>query len=212
MKTGLLLNIMAFAVLAMLVSCGGKSEVASSEEEQNVEAAVETAQAEEAVEETVEFGDEYFITPDLAFMEVFGHVKSIKYTNGAKAEFDTEGNLVDYATQYSGGNEVMINRDDDGFIISTYDGPGGSAGFDYDRENMRRSLSYNGDGAYSSEFKYVYNEEGDLIRFDCIDVDEVEETSNEYEIEVKILSRDDRGNWTKRKYGEVEEERTIVYY
>ncbi|MBO7134496.1 MAG: hypothetical protein J6W06_10125 [Bacteroidales bacterium] len=153
-----------------------------------------------------------FITPDLAFMEVHGHVKSVEYAGGRKAVFDEKGNLVDYATEYSGENKVMIGRDDDGYIISTYDGPGGSESFDYDKENVRLVLTAAGDGAYYSECHIEYDAEGNVVRYNFVDEDMAEETKDEWSMDVEIVSKDEQGNWTELKTGDATVKRNIIYY
>ncbi|MBO7653145.1 MAG: hypothetical protein J6S84_10615 [Bacteroidales bacterium] len=156
--------------------------------------------------------DPVFITPDLAFMEVHGHVKSVEYPNGRKAVFDENGNLVDYATEYSGENEVMIGRDDDGYIVSTYDGPGGSEMFGYDKEKVRLIQTAAGDGAYYSECNIVYDDNGDVVGYNFVSEDMAEETRDEWSAEIEIVSKDEQGNWTELKSGDATLKRKIIYY
>ena len=153
-----------------------------------------------------------FITPDLAFMEVHGHVKSVEYPNGRKAVFDENGNLVDYATEYSGENEVMIGRDDDGYIVSTYDGPGGSEMFGYDKEKVRLIQTAAGDGAYYSECNIVYDDNGDVVGYNFVSEDMAEETRDEWSADVEIVTKDEQGNWTELKSGDATLKRKIIYY
>lgn len=153
-----------------------------------------------------------FITPDLAFMEVYGHVKSVEYPNGRKAVFDEKGNLVDYATEYSGENEVMIGRDDDGYIVSTYDGPGGSEMFGYDKEKVRLIQTAAGDGAYYSECNIVYDDNGDVVGYNFVSEDMAEETRDEWSADVEIVAKDEQGNWIELKSGDATLKRKIIYF
>lgn len=201
--------VLAFC-LAVL-SCGnGKTDNAENdgvnENNQLANDTANTIEIEDVVAEPV------FVTPDLAFMEVHGHVKSVEYANGRKAVFDEKGNLVDYATEYSGDNEVMIGRDDDGYIVSTYDGPGGSEMFDYDKEKMRLTLTGAGDGAYYSECNIEYDDSGNVVGYNFVSEDMAEETRDEWSAEVVIVSKDEHGNWTELKSGEASVKRKIAYY
>lgn len=153
-----------------------------------------------------------FITPDLAFMEVHGHVRSVEYASGRKAIFDEKGNMVEYVTEYSGDFEVIIGRDDDGYIVSTYDGPGGSEMFGYDKEKVRLVLTAAGDGAYYSECHIEYDAEGNVVRYNFVDEDMAEETRDEWSADVEIVAKDEQGNWTELKSGDATLKRTIVYY
>lgn len=210
-----LLFLLTCLVLFFVASCSPKT----SETEKTDEIAV----ADTVINDGVETGnvvdaelesdpDPVFITPDLAFMEVHGHVKSVEYPNGRKAVFDENGNLVDYATEYSGENEVMIGRDDDGYIVSTYDGPGGSEMFGYDKEKVRLIQTAAGDGAYYSECNIVYDDNGDVVGYNFVSEDMAEETRDEWSAEIEIVSKDEQGNWTELKSGDATLKRKIIYY
>lgn len=209
MKLRPLASFIALLPLFFAMSCSPKA----SETEKNDEIAVaDTIVCDSIVAESIAEPEPVFITPDLAFMEVHGHVKSVEYPGGRKAVFDEKGNLVDYATEYSGDFEVIIGRDDDGYIVSTYDGPGGSAMFDYDRENVRLALTAGGDGAYYSECHLEYDEDGNIIRYNFVEEDMAEDTRDEWSLDVEIVTKDEQGNWTELKSGEASVKRTIIYY
>ena len=144
MRVKVLAFLLAMTSTFVVFSCAPKSNDVKADSEIPVSDTI--VEDSIATEEVVE-PEPVFVTPDLAFMEVHGHVKSVVYPNGRKAVFDERGNLIDYATEYSGENKVHIGRDDDGYIVSTYDGPGGSESFDYDKENVRLALTAAGDGA-----------------------------------------------------------------
>ena len=201
------------AVCLVVVSCGSKKQdnVENNGINEESQFANDTINENGIVDESV-VAEPVFVTPDLAFMEVYGHVKSVEYPNGRKAVFDENGYLVDYATEYSGENGVQIGRDDDGYIVSTYDGPGGSAMFDYDKENIRLVLTAGGDGAYYSECHLEYDEEGNIIRYNFVDEDMAEDTKDEWSMDVEIVTKDEQGNWTELKSGDATVKRTIVYY
>jgi len=171
---------------------------------------VDTAKIEEAKEEVVE--DSVFVTPDLAFMEVQGHVKSVEYPNGRKAVFDEKGNLVTYKTEYSGENGVHIDRDDDGYIVSTYDGPGGSSSYDYDKEKIRLVMTAAADGAYYSECNIEYDDEGNIVRYNFVNEDYAEDTRDEWSVDIVVVSKDEYGNWTELKSDDSNVKRVILYY
>ena len=210
---GVLLLPVVLAVCLVVVSCGSKKQdnVENNGINEESQFANDTINENGIVDEYV-VAEPVFVTPDLAFMEVYGHVKSVEYPNGRKAVFDEKGNLVDYATEYSGENGVQIGRDDDGYIVSTYDGPGGSAMFDYDKENIRLVLTAGGDGAYYSECHLEYDEEGNIIRYNFVDEDMAEDTKDEWSMDVEIVTKDEQGNWTELKSGDATVKRTIVYY
>ena len=201
------------AVCFVVVSCGSKKQdnVENNGFNEESQVANDTLNENGIVDETV-VAEPVFVTPDLAFMEVYGHVKSVEYPNGRKAVFDEKGNLVDYATEYSGENKVMIGRDDDGYIVSTYDGPGGSEMFGYDKEKIRLIQTAAGDGAYYSECNIVYDDNGNVVGYNFVSEDMAEETRDEWSADVEIVTKDEQGNWTELKSGDATVKRTIVYY
>ena len=210
---GILLSPVLLAVCLVVVSCGSKKQdnVENNGINEESQVANDTLNENGIVDETV-VAEPVFVTPDLAFMEVYGHVKSVEYPNGRKAVFDEKGNLVDYATEYSGENKVMIGRDDDGYIVSTYDGPGGSEMFGYDKEKIRLIQTAAGDGAYYSECNIVYDDNGNVVGYNFVSEDMAEETRDEWSADVEIVAKDEQGNWTELKSGEASVKRTIIYY
>lgn len=210
---GILLSPVLLAVCFVVVSCGSKKQdnVENNGINEESQFANDTLNENGIVDETV-VAEPVFVTPDLAFMEVYGHVKSVEYPNGRKAVFDEKGNLVDYATEYSGENKVMIGRDDDGYIVSTYDGPGGSEMFGYDKEKIRLIQTAAGDGAYYSECNIVYDDNGNVVGYNFVSEDMAEETRDEWSADVEIVAKDEQGNWTELKSGEASVKRTIIYY
>ncbi len=210
---GILLSPVLLAVCLVVVSCGSKKQdnVENNGINEESQFANDTLNENGIVDETV-VAEPVFVTPDLAFMEVYGHVKSVEYPNGRKAVFDEKGNLVDYATEYSGENKVMIGRDDDGYIVSTYDGPGGSEMFGYDKEKIRLIQTAAGDGAYYSECNIVYDDNGNVVGYNFVSEDMAEETRDEWSADVEIVAKDEHGNWTELKSGEASVKRTIIYY
>ncbi len=215
MKTKSLASYIAILPLFFAISCSPKASEPEKTDDTIVADTItnDSIVTEIAVDAELESEPESVsVTPDLAFMEVRGHVKSVEYTNGRKAVFDENGKLVDYATEYSGKNEVFIGRDDDGYIVSTYDGPGGSESFDYDKENMRLVLTAAGDGAYYSECHIEYDAEGNVVRYNFVNEDMAEDTRDEWSQDVEIVTKDEHGNWTELKAGEAVVKRKIVYY
>jgi len=213
MKIRTLASYIALVPLFFVMSCSPKTSEAEKTDDTIVaDTVVNGSDVSENVVEPEPEPEPVFITPDLAFMEVHGHVKSVKYPNGRKAFFDEKGNLVDYATEYSGENKVMIGRDDDGYIVSTYDGPGGSESFDYDKENVRLVLTAAGDGAFYSECHIEYDADGNIIRYNFVDEDMAEDTRDEWSQDVEIVTKDEQGNWTELKSEDATLKRIIEYY
>ena len=169
-----------------------------------------------------EYIDNNFLTPDLAFMEVKGRVKSVIYKSKRKAFFDEQGNITKYCTEFSsthnfndasfdevddnGDVEVQLTRDGKGYITNTYDGPGGSEFFEYDTTFMRLTLRGGGDGGYWSAAKFGFDAEG-YPTVSIVESDLGEETETDPE-RITYDKVDNRGNWLKRG----NEERTIEYY
>ena len=169
-----------------------------------------------------EYIDNNFLTPDLAFMEVKGRVKSVIYNNKRKAYFDEQGNITKYCTEFSsthnyndgmfdevddnGDVEVTLTRDNKGYITISYDGPGGSEFFEYDTTFMRLTLRGSGDGGYWSASKFSFDDEGNpMVSIVESDLGEQTESAPQRITYDKV---DNRGNWLKRG----NEERTIEYY
>lgn len=163
-----------------------------------------------------------YVTPDLAFMEVKGRVKSVIYKSKRKAFFDEQGNITKYCTEFSsthnfndasfdevednGDVEVQLTRDDKGYITNTYDGPGGSEFFEYDTTFMRLTLRGGGDGGYWSAAKFGFDAEG-YPTVSIVESDLGEETETD-PVRITYDKTDSHGNWLKRG----NEERTIEYY
>ncbi len=169
-----------------------------------------------------EYINNNYVTPDLAFMEVKGRVKSVIYINKRKAFFDEQGNITKYCTEFSsthnfndasfdevddnGDVEVQLTRDGKGYITNTYDCPGGSEFFEYDTTFMRLTLRGGGDGGYWSAEKYGFDAEG-YPTVSIVESDLGEETETDPE-RITYDKTDSHGNWLKRG----NEERTIEYY
>ncbi len=170
-----------------------------------------------------EYVNNNFITPDLAFLEVKGRVKSVIYDNKRKAYFDEQGNLTKYCTEFSsthnidedggfdevddnGNVKVQLTRDDKGYITATYDGPGGGEFFEYDTVAIRLTLRGGGDGGYWIATKFGIDNEG-YPTASTIESDLGEETATE-PTRITYDKTDNRGNWLKRDH----EQRTIEYY
>ena len=77
------------AVCLVVVSCGSKKQdnVENNGINEESQFANDTINENGIVDESV-VAEPVFVTPDLAFMEVYGHVKSVEYPNGRKAVFD----------------------------------------------------------------------------------------------------------------------------
>lgn len=170
-----------------------------------------------------------FRTPDLAFMEVCGNVKSVKYKNKRRATFDKNGNITEYKTAFAathnfdaetseytdvddnGNVPVYLSRDDSqNYIISVYDGPGGNESFEYDTIHILLLNKKSGEGGYWFESKFSYNENFIPIVLEY----EIEgnDTLSVNELNIKIEETDSHNNWTKRTIGEITEERIIEYF
>ena len=169
-----------------------------------------------------EYINNNYLTPDLAFMEVKGNVKSVIYTSKRKAYFDEQGNITKYCTEFSsthnfndgmfdevddnGDVKVSLTRDNKGYITNTYDGPAGSEFFEYDTTAMRLTLRGGGDGGYWSASKFGIDEDGNPT-VSIVESDLGEETETA-PVRITYDKIDNHGNWLKRG----NEQRTIEYY
>lgn len=169
-----------------------------------------------------EYINNNYVTPDLAFMEVKGNVKSVIYTNKRKAYFDEQGNITKYCTEFSsthnfndgmfdevddnGDVQVQLTRDNKGYITNTYDGPGGGEVFEYDTVSIRLTLRGGGDGGIWSGARFGIDDEG-YPTMSIVESEMGVETESS-PARITYDKTDSHGNWLKRDY----EERTIEYY
>lgn len=153
-----------------------------------------------------------FTSPDLAFFNVRGHVKTITKIEGRDLELD--GSVFAEGSPFSfdeDGNCLNAKAQPDEYFLGfKYDATGKIIGcrfvesggcpsheIKWDKNNRVISV-YDRYGMHSEEWKYKYSDTGDLL---SIRIEEVANMGFQNEISVifTIMKRDRWGNWTKRK-------------
>ena len=151
---------------------------------------------------------------ELGIFELFGSVKKCVWKNGDEVftyEFDRKGMWIMENGQKPWGGQDRVKRDRQGRIIKMGDS--------YDEEY--KAYSYNTNGLISKKIdkymdgmfqtNYFYNNKGECTKsvLEFEDMGETGKVTTSY----TILSKDSKGNWTKRKTQEGKiESRTITYY
>lgn len=168
-------------------------------------------------------------TPDLAFMELKGNVKSVVYKDLRKAYFDEDGNITEYKTAFAsthnvdedgnikscrdnGNLPVNITRDGNGYIENIYEPFGASTIFTYDTELIMLKTEVSGEEGYYFERQYSFNKnfEPQVMFIEGSEMEGTENADGPYLIKVEGV--DSHGNWTKRSFKDIKEERKIEYY
>lgn len=161
-----------------------------------------------------------FVTYDLAFFDLHGHVKSFRQ-NGDTYNFTREGKLIGHVNHGDDYDPFAYERDEKGRICGT-----GNAHLYFEwGPGMRLKRENFGHSGCVVETTYIYNEQGQRVgeRVKGIDMDwdEVreEEIEKEYSYSVTYSNvvRDEHGNVIsykiKNKEGKAEPvKRTITYY
>ena len=163
---------------------------------------------------------------DKMALDVKGKVKTMRLNTTGNAwvnyEFDRDGNLV---RVWSGGNKYYVSRqcvcfDEDLKLMGMKLVVGSDDAVTCDEyvveAEYKRLQSITGtDGGESYDFTCNYDAKGKLKSYTSVsygdDEEEEEETQTE-EIHITITATDANGNWTKRKVGNMVENRTITYY
>lgn len=164
--------------------------------------------------------EEIFMKKDYIIADVKGHVKSVN-TEMLRYTFQRNGLLDDY--DYLGssfgnenGFELEIERDKNGYIHRIYNGTVSVDEFCYDIINNRLSKFMNYDDGGSTTITFTYDENGNVIREHIVDViSDFDSDFTETEtrtVYIVVLEKDSKGNWTKRKYNDKIQTRTIEYY
>lgn len=146
---------------------------------------------------------------DLASLELKGRVKTVvtkEHDIDVTYMFDKKGKLVSVKDCDS---EYKISYYNDG-ELSIYAPDYGTTYYALDPETNQLVMSWGTDGGCSFNITYNYDN-GTLKSLTVTTSDEDEEEITE-EVEVKIISVDEQGNWTKRTLNDYTEERTITYY
>ena len=131
------------------------------------------------------------VTPDMAFLNVHGPVKTVKDEEGKTWEFTPEGKLKIIPSGYSSNGEGYIVKKTTPYDVSTYKYNG----------NMQLSkMSYvnteSGESSYDGDFSY--NKQGFISSFiskGCSEEDVVVETAR-----YNYTKVDKYGNWTSRSW------------
>lgn len=151
-----------------------------------------------------------FVTPDLKFCQVRGHVKEIRVEGTTIAQFDKNGTLTMYL--FVGDEHPRFKRNAQGqIVVLTYDRRG-----DHEKETDM-TIKYDKNG-YCSEWnddwdgqrKFTFDASGRLLSLEWL-----------YDCKYKYTKFDDHGNYLEaiikvdKDEDEVEygkEKRTIIYY
>lgn len=194
----LLTGILSTAVLCACSANESKADKDSNAETSLTSDSVATTQIEETGPVAV------LNTPDLAFAEVCGNVKSVKMNN-TTLQFDEEGNLTSGLQRLKRDKEGRISKwgYDEYFVTWENDRPKTYKVRESDGGTMTHTYFYDKDGCITKEIIY-YDLPGD---------EQFEETvTYTYDKD----SFDDRGNWITRtcnyKTGSEKQKRTITYY
>lgn len=162
--------------------------------------------------------EEIFLKQDYIIADVKGHVKSVN-TEKIRYTFQRNGLLCDYSSSWEesyGKLEKKIERDKDGYIERIYNGTLWVDEFYYDTTNKRLSKFINADDGGSTTITFTYDENGNVIREHVVDwitdLDGENEETKTHTVYIVILETDSKGNWTKRKYNDKIQTRTIEYY
>lgn len=189
------------ATIALTFSaCGGNSGTSSSD---NINA--DTTATEQITT------PEAFTTPDLAFYDVTGHVKSINYPNTeTTVEFDADGKVLRH-TYY---DLTRLTRDNDGRMIKW--------GYDeyeivWDGNRPASFTTRESDGTTITE-TFSYDDNGRVLKsvteYDSPDIN----TKMNYTYTYNENDFDDHGNWISRSVTNSDanqtdtETRKIIYY
>lgn len=211
-----------------LTSCGLKDKVVSlfsSDEAEATDSAsvsAETAIDEAWQKDSLERAQR--ITPDLAFFNLHGPVKSLKEFDNVYI-FDENGKLVKangknpfdgdpYENNDFGSNDIYMKRGKDG-RISEEQGWESVTEYTWEGDRLVGYHGY-GEGAYEWQGKYTYGEDGLIASVKSKEGDaESGSTSTVVNSTYKYLEKDEYGNWTKLKVTASDNSvrtRTITYY
>lgn len=167
--------------------------------------------------------EEIFMKQDYIIADVKGHVKSVN-SKESRYTFQRNGLLIDYSPSWEDlyeketGKELekRIERDKDGYIKRIFYSTFSSDDFDYDKINKRLSKFENSNDGGSTTITFTYDENGNVIRENVVDwitdLDGENEETKTHTIYITVLETDSKGNWTKRKYNDKIQTRTIEYY
>jgi hypothetical protein len=167
-------------------------------------------------QKVADYVNKNYRTKDLAFAEVCGDVRSVIYSDSRNSDyrafyFDENGNLTKFvANTKSDVPENKVKRNQDGFIISVEDGVHDRNSFTYDTQHLFLKSQLQTKDNFSCELQYSFNNNYEpqvLI---------LQETNGDESIEgpfvINYLDTDSHGNWLKRSYSDVIQERRIEYY
>lgn len=138
------------------------------------------------------------VTPDMAFLNVHGPVKTVKDEEGNRWEFTPEGKLKSKPSDYICNSE--------GYVVKEEWLPDGRAAYKYnDNMQLSQCIHENLMGGEVFNVSYLYNEQGfisskvsKLYGFDLLDT-----------TRYKYINLDEYGNWTYRSWSWVRKDTTI---
>lgn len=202
------ITIILTATVLSLASCSGNS-ASKSNGSDSIATDTVVAEAPAVVEE--------FITSDLSYANVKGHVKKVsdyhpQYGEYNSLEFDTDGNL----TKFEGHTYSKLSRDAEGRISG---GDNGYYTVIWKNGRVERTIYNESDGTLMS-YIFTYDNNGNAVSMEARSEGGPEEdSSTTYTYTYGSDSFDDNGNWIKRNVHSSEpgmndttEQRKIYYY
>lgn len=167
------------------------------------------------------------VTPDLAFLEAKGPVKRLKDVDGNIFLLNKNGEIIELNCEdpFSVSDNVAnfydmkttLSRDKNGYISEM---SGWEWGNSYTWKDGKVAKVSNAAESTESEYEYVYNEKGELVKIDGWTGDVMEEEKNEEVITYTYTKYDEYGNWIEREaliensdgQHHATESRVITYY
>lgn len=218
--------VVILAILLIMNKCNQHEKIDHTGENPYENAIMEEESADVSTAATLPVEEATFITPDLAFAGVRGHVKSITTEDGVY-KFTKDGRVTTWPSRIPAEYERDINRDDDGFITSICYSTICCDQYEFDKKNTRLTKIDFGYDDCSKNITFIYNEQGVVIKEDEKIVsypdnepgDEIEDDYVPQEPEttykshiISIIETDVHGNWVKRRYDNTIQTRSIEYY
>lgn len=221
--TGILISGMAALVaVPMLCSCFGRSKEELAEQARLDSIAEAGSMAEVAMKvEAKRVADSLqwvnFTSPDLAFFDLHGHVKTMYYSKDYVFEFSEDGTFVKEAGKDPFRTGMIESFDDaeeykrnkDGYICQSN---GWEWYTEYKWADGRVASEKGSDEGFCWEYTYHYDDSGRLSSLTGKEW-EFDEPKKSVNYTITYKEFDEMGNWTKRhSTGGGDAQRTITYY
>lgn len=164
--------------------------------------------------------DKEFTSYDLAVFDLKGHVKRVvtkEYGVVVVHQFDEKGNLIHVSDE--GADDYKISRGPEGELQLESDENVTRTSYALDNALMEQGVyrlanMWGTDGGESIDARFVYDDNGKLIKVIVTITSEDDEEGQVTENGVKVVETDSHGNWIARVVGNYESTttRTIEYY